>query len=350
MRLIMAILLSIFTLSGTVARAEAPSVLLVVSSHGTTGETPRPGFEMDELSQAWLVFRANGFVVDIASPKGGAVIADKYNPAKLYNAAFLADPAAKKSLAATLSTAAAGKREYAAVFVVGGKGPMFDLAGDLSLHQLIARTWQGGGVIGAVCHGPAALVGVRLNDGSLLLAGREATGFSGEEEELFGKKWSKQFAFQLEEEMRRVGARFTEADMMLPHVAVDGRLVTGQNPLSTAKASEAVVRATGREPVARQPWADERSLELIAALSPEKLGGARLKVAADPANFDFPVIGMWGHFRTLSAGEDRAGIARGLMAMELAAPHFAEPKLTESIAAARAKLASTAKKAAISAE
>ena len=51
--------------------------LMVVSSEGVDAGKTRPGFEMDEFAQTWLILRANGIVVDVASPKGGAVEADK---------------------------------------------------------------------------------------------------------------------------------------------------------------------------------------------------------------------------------------------------------------------------------
>lgn len=319
--------------------AASNAVLLVVSGYGVEGDKSRPGFEMDELSQAWAILRANGLDVEIASPQGGKVVAARYDPAKPYNAAFLADATAVAALGATVPFASAAKRDYAAVYVMGGKGAMFDLHGDTALQALIARAWQAGGVVAAVCHGPAALVRVTLADGTPLLRGRQATGFSGEEEEAFGKEISKAFDFQLEAEMRRVGARFTEAEMMLPHVAVDGRLVTGQNPYATPATTEAMVRAMGRTPVARAPYADERSMNLLATLTPERAAAAGKAIGAKPADYDAPLIAAWGHLRAMSAA-NAAELKRGLTAMEVAKPYYPEPQLDEAMAKARAKLAS----------
>ncbi len=107
-------------------RAASNTILLVVSGYGVAGDKTRPGFEMDELSQAWTILRANGLDVEIASPQGGKVGADRYDAAKPYNAAFLADPKAVAALAATLPVATAAARTYAGVFVMGGKGAMHD--------------------------------------------------------------------------------------------------------------------------------------------------------------------------------------------------------------------------------
>jgi len=64
------------------------------------------------------------------------------------------------------------------------------------------------------------------------------TGFSAEEEALFGKRWANEFPFPLEDTLRRRGAHWIESPVMMPGVAIDGRLVTGQNPYSTGLVAE----------------------------------------------------------------------------------------------------------------
>jgi len=81
----------LFSLAAGFALAVAPSlaaaarpadrILIVVSGEGRDQGKTRPGFEFDEFSQAYLIFRDNGFAVDVASPRGGGVEADKYDPA-----------------------------------------------------------------------------------------------------------------------------------------------------------------------------------------------------------------------------------------------------------------------------
>ena len=45
--------------------------------------------------------------------------------------------------------------DYAAVFYPGGHGPMFDLAYDTDVASITEQVFEAGGVVGAVCHGPA---------------------------------------------------------------------------------------------------------------------------------------------------------------------------------------------------
>jgi putative intracellular protease/amidase len=317
--------------------AGSDTILIVVSGEGRDQGKTRPGFEMDEFSQAYLIFRDNGFSVDVASPAGGAVEADKYNPDEPFNARLLADADAMRLLAGTRATRDVRAGDYAAVYVVGGKGAMFDLPADPALKTLLADVYQAGGIVAAVCHGPAALVDVRLADGSLLVAGRTLTGFSNEEEAIFGKRWAKEFDFLLEDAMRERGAHWQEAPLMMPKLVVDGRLITGQNPYSTPALAEAIVTATGRTPVARQPWRDEASMALVQRMLAGQADEARGALAADRTRFHVELIGMLGYYQ-LQAAQNDAGVRDALSIMQLAEPYMAEPQLKLAIADAHWRL------------
>lgn len=312
--------------------APAQKILLIVSSHGKDQGRAQPGFEFDEFAQAYALFRDNGLEVDVASPQGGKVEADPYDPKKPYNARVLDDEQAMAKLGATRVTGSVQPENYAAIFVIGGKGAMFDLPKDTALQTLITRIYEAGGVIGAVCHGPAALIDVRLPDGSLLVAGKTVTGFTNEEEMLFGKTWAKTYAFLLEDALRARGARFAEADIMLPFVQVDSRIVTGQNPFSTPLAVEATLRAMGRTPKERAFFADERSLQLIARFLKGETDWAKAELVAKPQDYEASLIAMYGYARTQDPAADAKVLAAALALMELAAPYFATPRLELAMA------------------
>lgn len=327
----------LLTLCGTGFAQAAGKVLIVVSSEGRDQGKTRPGYEMDEFAQAYLIFRDNGLTVDVASPRGGAAEADKYDPKLAFNARLLEEGHGLNQLNATLATSAVRAEDYAAVYVVGGKGAMFDLPGDRALQKLLASVYERGGVIAAVCHGPAALVDVRLGDGSYLVAGRAVTGFSNEEEAIFGKRWAKQFRFQLEDALRERGARWREVPLMMPGLAVDGRLITGQNPYSTAAVAEAIVSALGQQPVARTPWRDERSLALVERLLAGERDAAHQALAANPQAYHVQLIGLLGYYQ-LQAHPEPARTRDALAIMQLAAPHMKEPQLRLGIAEAHWRL------------
>lgn len=280
-------------------------ILAVVTStsHFPDGQK-KAGFELTELSRAYYVFRANGYEVDIASPQGGSppmrldeedVVAADY--------AFLNDPEARAKLDASLRLREVEPAHYAAVYFVGGKGTMFDFPGDPDLQRLVRTVYQAGGVIGAVCHGPAALLEVVLDDGTPLLRGRRVAAFSNAEELFLIEDARARFPYLLQDWLTEKGAHYVEGPMYLDNTVVDGRLVTGQNPWSTWSTAEAMVRALGHAPVARAPGRDEIAMRVLAAYHRDGADAARTLRAALPEAdtrlllMHALVAGMQGHLR-----------------------------------------------------
>lgn len=330
------LLSSLLLSSAALAQVPAPKVLLIVSGEGrldAAGKIARPGFEMDELAQAWLTLRANGLQVEIASPAGGAPVADKYNPKDDHNAAFLAEPEARAQLAATRRLADVKPGEHAALFVMGGKGAMFDLPQDQALLALLR---QHRGLMAAVCHGPAAFVNAQTPEGRPLLAGRRITGFTDEEERLFGKTWAKEYPFWLETRARQLGARWEEAALMMPKLVEDGRLITGQNPFSTTLVAEAIVRQLGRQPVVRTPFAEEAAMQLVQRWLAGERDAVKAVLAAGPVKTD--LVAMLGYYQFQAAGDDAAR-RQALAVMEMAEPHMQHPQFRIGLARAYAQLA-----------
>jgi putative intracellular protease/amidase len=319
----------------------AEKVLLVVSSYGRDGGKTRPGFEFDEYAQAWEIFRKNGLEIEVASPAGGKATPDEFEPDKPYNAAVMAIPEAMRWLDATKRTDAVKAQDYKAVYVLGGAGAMFDVLADGSLKLLLGKAYDAGAVVGGVCHGPAVLASVRRRDGELLVRGRKVTGYTNAEEETFGKQWTSKYPVFLEDTMKASGARFEQGPVMLPHVVADGRLVTGQNPFSTALTVEAVLRAMGKTPVARAYYPDERSMLAVARF----LGGDRQGAAGDltsaPRAHDPMLIGMYGNALVGGAGDNQEKVEQGLALMDMAATQVSHPRLELAMAQAEKRLGRT---------
>jgi putative intracellular protease/amidase len=314
-----------------------PKVLMVVSSAGVDQGKTRPGFEMDEFAQAFLVFKANGLHIEVASPKGGASEADKFKATDAHIQAFDADASGKAMLQATRKLSEVSPGEHQAIFVVGGKGAMFDLASDETLGQLISAHAARGSVVSAVCHGVAALAGAKQADGRALVAGKRVTGFTDEEENEFGKKWSKDYPFWIEQRLRDQGAHWEEAGILMPHVVVDGRLVTGQNPLATAQAAEAVVQALGRQPVARALFDDEATAVLLQRLARGEREAVVAEIGAAPKRYKLELMGYMGHLQVRNAKSDDER-RKGLNLMRVVEPYVAAPQMQIAIAQAEASL------------
>jgi len=332
-------LLCSFTLAA-MAQA-APKVLLVVSSEGRDAGKTRPGFELDEFAKAWLTLRANGFEVDVASPAGGAPEPDRYNPADDHIQRLQADTQATSALQRTRRTQDVAVGEHAAVFVIGGKGAMFDLPRDAALQRLLSAHFEAGGVLAAVCHGPAALVPLRRADGKPLVAGRRMTGFTDEEEATFGKRWAKEFPYLLESKLRELGAVWQEAPLMMPKLVVDGRLITGQNPFSTVQVAEAVVRALGGTPVATLAFREDASLALVERWLAGERAPVQTALRDGAAHYKPDLIAMLGYYQ-FKAATDADQRRRALSIMELGEPHMPHPRLRVAMAEAHIALGNPA--------
>ncbi|MBO0330364.1 DJ-1/PfpI family protein [[Muricauda] lutisoli] len=299
-------------------------VLMVVSSYGKDMGAARPGYEFDEFSQAYLIFKNNDLAIDVASPKGGKVEADKYNKDKPYNKILLEDKYALNLLEHTKATADINAVDYDAIYIVGGKGAMFDLPYDPSLQDIVLNLYhRDNTVISSVCHGPAAFVNVKNGD-EYIINDVELTSFCNIEEELFGKKWVKEFPFSLETKLESRGAIFKQTDFMLSKVVVSGKFVTGQNPFSTTRSAEAVVSSLGLTPVKRELYNDERSAYLMQELldKTKTIAWAEEELAKNKAKYDMPLIAAYGYYKILASTENKDELLKGVALVELTSPHF----------------------------
>jgi len=327
----------IVTTSQVQAETSTKKVLMVVSGNGQ-GEK-QPGYEFDEFSKAYSVFKDNDIAIDIASPKGGQVAADKYDPSKSYNAKVLVDEAIMAKLNNTLATSAIDAKAYDGVFVVGGKGAMFDLPNDTALQNIIAQIYQQQGSVAAVCHGPAALVNVKLKDGSYLVANKSINSFTNQEEKLFGQKWINDFDFMLEDKLSERGANFQSSEIMLSHVAIDGRLITGQNPTSTVDVATALVRSLGLTPVKAEVELEDKTMAVIAKfIAGDKSALATL--ANNQEQYYLPLVGMYGYY-FLKVADKTLDYEQALALMMVAKKVLNNPNLDMKIAKTQLKLGQT---------
>ncbi|HED65228.1 MAG TPA: type 1 glutamine amidotransferase domain-containing protein [Planctomycetes bacterium] len=213
-------------------------ILFVVTNVGRIGPRDRPtGYEFSEVAHPFLVFAAEGIAVDFASPLGGSPPEDGFDPSDSASVLFR-ESAAFRRLNRSLRLADVVLERYDAVFFPGGLGPMVDLYRDPGVKAAVAHMHELGRVVGAVCHGPVALLDVRLPDGSNFLQGRRVAAFTSAEEEGHSLE---DVPFLLDAALVRQGARHSGGSPFEAHVVVDGNLVTGQNPASARGVARAMV-------------------------------------------------------------------------------------------------------------
>ncbi|WP_324134771.1 type 1 glutamine amidotransferase domain-containing protein [Bosea sp. (in: a-proteobacteria)] len=227
-------------------------VLIILTSHTQLGNTGRAtGFYFDEMAAPYYALVDVGHDVDIASIKGGAAAHDpgsvKADPAERPAAVqrFLTDPAAMEKLSATHPIAAVDPARYDAVFLPGGHGTMYDFPTSEALAAVVGRVHDQGGVIAAVCHGPAGLVNAKRADGQPLVAGLRVNSFTDAEEAAVGL--TDAMPFLLESRLKALGASFEGAANFTAKAVRDGRLITGQNPMSAEAVAGLLVEALAEQ-------------------------------------------------------------------------------------------------------
>jgi putative intracellular protease/amidase len=206
--------------------------LIVVTSHDQLGTLRKTGYYLPEVAHPYLVLHDAGYEVDIVSPRGGNAPVD---PGSLDledpdNRRFWETPELRAKVEHTRRPEDVDPDDYDAIVFAGGHGVMWDFPDDARLQRLGTKIYERGGVVAAVCHGPAALVNMKLSDGSYLVAGRTVAAFTDEEEE--ASRLTEVVPFLLASTLVSRGARHVKAPNFQPKVAADERLVTGQNPAS----------------------------------------------------------------------------------------------------------------------
>ncbi|ORA35901.1 type 1 glutamine amidotransferase domain-containing protein [Mycobacterium aquaticum] len=217
-----------------------PYVLFVITNAAVIGPHNRPtGFFFPEVSHPFDALDDAGIAVEFATPLGGKPPEDGFDADDPAQVAFRGSKAYRR-LARTRKLSEVDVLDYDAVFFPGGLGPMVDITGNPEVQSVVINAWNAGMIVGAVCHGPSAFLGVTLDDGAPLVRGRKLTSFSAAEEEGYA---ADDVPFDLEKALREEGALYEATDPWQPKVVVDGRLITGQNPQSGTVVGEALADA-----------------------------------------------------------------------------------------------------------
>jgi putative intracellular protease/amidase len=216
-------------------------VLIVLTSHATLGTTGKEtGFYLPEVTHPEAVFEKAGYTIEYVSPNGGKAPMTGVDLDDPLNKAFLNDARKAAQVENTLSPAQIDATQYAAIFYAGGHGTMWDFPENAELATIAAQIYEQGGIVGAVCHGPAGLINVKLSNGEYLVKGKTVSAFTNEEEVAVGL--DKVVPFFLQDKLVERGATHSKAEDFQKHVVVSDHLVMGQNPASAAGVGEEMVK------------------------------------------------------------------------------------------------------------
>ncbi|WP_232848386.1 nuclear transport factor 2 family protein [Bowmanella yangjiangensis] len=223
-------------------------ILFILSSAHFHGDSNLPtGVSFSEIVNAYDEFAKAGFSVDFVSPQGGALplayinTSDPMHKKYLYNSDFM------YAIGHTLKPEQVVAQDYRAVHYVGGTNAMYGVADHPQLQKISMTIYeQHGGIISAVCHGTAGIAHLRLKNGEYLVTGRRISGYPDVYEHQ-DRPYFQEFPFLITKTIEERGGTFLYSPRNTPHIEIDGRIITGQNYLSSAGVAKAMIDILTKE-------------------------------------------------------------------------------------------------------
>jgi len=219
--------------------------LLVATSNDRIGDTIyQTGVWLEEIAAPYYIFKDAGAILMLASPKGGEVPVDPKSlsimVATSLTKRFLKDEDAMQFLLHSKLLTDVSNEEFDIIYVAGGHGPLWDLADNTILKQLLEKQNNQDKPIGLVCHGVVALLSLQNANGEPLIKDKQVTGFSNTEEASGGK--AEHLPLLVETELKLMGALYSKNENYVEHVITDGNIITGQNPASSEGVAKKILR------------------------------------------------------------------------------------------------------------
>jgi len=237
-------------------------LIVLTSATPTMGDGKKSGYYWSEVYHPYDVFTKSGYKVDFVSLTGSGQ-PDEHSISTLEQLAQFEVNALKawkdsshpihNDIKALKAPTSVNPNDYGIIFFSGGHACVWDLPTATALHEIAAKIYENGGVVAAVCHGPAVFGGLKLSNGQYLIQGKRAAGFTVEEEEKVGalEFLRKQKIPLTADLITKAGGRYEKAGPMKDFVVDDARVVSGQNPVSAAStAQRAVDIYQGKPPTA----------------------------------------------------------------------------------------------------
>jgi len=251
-------------------------VLMIASNPSISKQTQWPiGVWYAELTHPFWIFSENGYTVDIASLEGGEIQFDGFSDpedASQYAAfdyislGFKKDKSKMALTKNTLKLSSVNPRDYKAIFVCGGQGPMYTMYKNAEIEKFVVDFYLTGKPTAAICHGTCILLNTKLPNGKFLVEGKKWTGFANNEEQYADNYVGMKIQpFRIEDEARKMpNSKFTVAPMFEAYAVQDGNLITGQQQNSGGAAAELVVKELAKQRknyptyvLVHGAWADE---------------------------------------------------------------------------------------------
>jgi len=235
-------------------------ILIITTSHEQFGDTGRKtGVWLEELAVPYYIFKDAGADITLASPLGGPIPIDPKSESIIASTStirrFQKDLEVTSLMAHSIPLGTLRAFDYDMVFLPGGHGAIWDLAGDDLLVQLLEDFDRQRKVIGLLSYAASVLISMKDGDGEPFIKGKDLTGPSNTEEQLAGL--TGMLPFSLESKMIAGKAYYSKAANYVGHTVVNRNIVTGQNPASSAEVAKKmllVLKEAARDKPVPQPY------------------------------------------------------------------------------------------------
>jgi len=222
------------------------NVLIVLTSHDKLGDSgKKTGFWLEEFASPYYRLKDAGAQITLASPLGGQPPLDPKSHEPDFQTddtrRFDDDKVAQSEMAKTAKLSEMKVDEFDAVFYPGGHGPLWDLHNSSDSIALIEGFIAAGKPVAAVCHAPAVLLKAKDQNGDPLVKGKKVTGFSNSEEAAV--ELTDVVPYLLEEQLLALGGVYQKVEDWNSLAVVDGLIITGQNPSSSAAVADELIKA-----------------------------------------------------------------------------------------------------------
>lgn len=172
------------------------------------------GFWAPEHFKPRKIFEKAGFAITVAAKSSGKISPDSRN--KEY-----------EPVTASLAFSEVDINQFDAIVFAGGNGAWTDYFPNEQAHRILKQSLEAGKILGLICSS-TGLLGVANNfDGQTpLIPGRSVTGY-----------------YRVRALLEKVGrVTYSPGSVDKPHVVIDGKLVTGRDPMSSELFGETLLK------------------------------------------------------------------------------------------------------------
>lgn len=220
-------------------------ILFVLTSNDKLGDTGnKTGFWIEEFAAPYYMLKDAGYEVTLSSPKGGQPPIDPSSESEDAQTEstkrFYNDKETQETLSSTLQLSEIDQKDYDALFYPGGHGVLWDLVEDKDSKEIIESFYNNNKPVSFVCHAPAVLKNIKNSNGEPLVKGKKVTGFTNQEEDAV--QLTNVVPFLLEDMLIENGGEYSKIEDWQPYAVQDGLLITGQNPASSEKVADLLMK------------------------------------------------------------------------------------------------------------